>query len=220
MRASTCPGSILDAAGPPRSAGVRLALGALGVLALAAGACTKVQEQPVLQAPPPEARPAPPPPPKAAKPAKARWGFDAPAPPRRQADPQPAVASDTLNGDPNGLKREDLQKTLDAAMPRFTSCFDSATGSVNVSLTFDAGPDGKPDNVKVAGGGSTADRCVATVVNGLRLPTFSGKPVPVSFPLSIQRTVTQTTAPKKPPLTTDLPNNTGRLASPPMFIRP
>jgi hypothetical protein len=58
-------------------------------------------------------------------------------------------------------------------------------------------------------------------VNGLRLPTFSGKPVPVSFPLSIQRTVTQTTAaPRQLPPTTDRPNNTGRLASPPMFIRP
>jgi hypothetical protein len=196
-----------------------LALGLLSVLTLAAGACTKVQEQPVLQTPPPEAKPAPPPlPPRAAKPAKQRWGFDPPAPPPRRQPAEPAVAVDTLNGDPNGLKRDDLQKALDAAMPRFTSCFGSATGSVNVSLTFDATAEGKPDNIKVAGGGG-ADGCVTGVVKGLRLPTFSGKPVPVSFPLSIQRTVTQT-APKSPPLTNDLPSSGGRLTSPPMMIRP
>jgi hypothetical protein len=176
-----------DVAGMTSS--IRLALAATSLAALAA--CTKVQEQPVLQAPPPAPAAVAPAPKPADKPARKRWGFDPPAPPARKPPPAAVVDPNSLNGDPNGLKRDDLQKALDGAMPRFTACFDATPGSVNVSLSFDADPEGKAANVKVSGGGASADKCVATVVNGLRLPAFSGKAVPVHFPITIQRTVSK-----------------------------
>lgn len=188
------------------AAGLALSLGL-------AGACTKVVEPPPLEPGPPVVEPvkkprfAPPPPAWPTRPA-------APAtPPPAPKEAAPAV--DTLNGDPEGLKREDLQNRLDAAMDRFSACVD-APGTTRVALSFDVAPEGGAQNVKVSGGGAAAEKCVAGVVAGLSLPKFSGKPVPVHFPITVQRTVTQP-APRAP----DEQRASGRPMSPPMmFVKP
>jgi hypothetical protein len=177
------------------------------------GACTKVVEPPVLE-------PAPPPPEPVKKrnvaPAPRAWPSRpaAPvAPPPAPKPPEPAI--ETLNGDREGLKREDLQNALDGAMDRFSACVDS-TGTTRVALSFDADPSGGAQNVKVSGGGPTAEKCVAAVVTRLSLPKFSGKAVPVHFPITVQRTVTQP-APSAP----DERRASGGPSAPPMlFVKP
>ena len=160
---------------------------ALG-LGLALVACTKV-------VPPPPPEPTPPTPEPVAKrkfpPPPPAWP-KSPAPPAAApaAPPPPAAPIETLNGDPNGLKREDLQAALDGAMDRFAGCVDAA-GTTQVALSFDAAADGKAENIKVSGGPAGADKCVSSIVSSLRLPKFSGKPVPVHFPITVRRTVTQ-----------------------------
>ncbi len=167
------------------------------------GACTKVNEQP----PPPQPAPleqVPVPRPAAAtRPTRtlksatwtSSWVADQTRPPTAKLPARPdAAPAGTLNGDPNGLKREALQQVLDAAMPSFAACFDGSQGSLTVSLSFDADPSGRASNLRVQGGGAGPERCVSGVAAGLALPTFSGDPVPVHFPLSI-RGSTSTPAP-------------------------
>jgi hypothetical protein len=192
---------------------VRHALVAL--LVGCSAACTKVNEQPAL---PPQA-PSPAVGPVVKKTVRPRptWSTsfesDRPVVARRTAPPDARPAIETLNGDPNGLAREELQKALDAAMPAFARCFESSEGSVNVSLSFDAEPAGEASKLKISGGGAAAERCVSGVVNGLRLPTFSGPPVPVHFPLSIQAA----TRPK----TAAVPQPASEPARPaPLFVSP
>jgi hypothetical protein len=191
------------------AAAVALSLGGLGA------ACTKVVEPPVLdpQAPVPEPvkkrKFAPPPP---------AWPAAKPAAPTPPPPPPPAApAVETLNGDPEGLKREDLQNRLDAAMDRFTACVD-APGTTRVALSFDAAPEGGAQNVKVSGGGAVADKCVAGVVAGLSLPKFSGKPVPVHFPIVVQRTVTQ--QPARPAAEEERRASGGPSGPPMIFVKP
>ena len=194
----------------------RAGLAALALaLALVGGACTKVVEPPVLEPPAPAPEPvkkrklAPPPP---------AWPASKPAaPPAPPAPPPAAPAVETLNGDPEGLKREDLQDRLDAAMDRFSACVD-APGTTRVALSFEAAPEGGAQNVKVSGGGAATEKCVAGVVAGLSLPKFSGKAVPVHFPITVQRTVTQP-APRAPD--EQQQRASGRPMSPPMmFVKP
>jgi hypothetical protein len=187
---------------------------ALALVVALSGACTKVVEPPVLESPPPPPEPA-----KKRKVASApAWPSSRPSTPTptpsAPGPEQPAV--ETLNGDPEGLKREDLQNILDAAMDRFTACVD-APGTTRVALSFDADPSGSPQNVKVAGGGAPAEACVAGVVATLPLPKFSGKPVPVHFPITVQRTITQP-APRAPD---EQRRASGGPSGPPMiFVKP
>ncbi len=100
-------------------------------------------------------------------------------------------------------------------MDRFSACVDS-TGTTRVALSFDADPSGGAQNVKVSGGGAGAEKCVASVVTRLSLPKFSGKAVPVHFPITVQRTVTQP-APSAP----DERRASGGPSGPPtMFVKP
>lgn len=191
------------------AAGLTLSLGL-------SAACTKVVEPPVLEPGPPvveleKKRKFPPPPPA--------WPSRPAAPAAPPPAPKPAEpAVETLNGDPEGLKREDLQNTLDAAMDRFTGCVD-AQGTTKVALSFDADPAGGAQNVKVSGGGAAAEKCVAGVVARLALPKFGGKPVPVHFPITVQRTITQQ------PATARAPDDGQRAAGgpggqPTIFVKP
>jgi hypothetical protein len=182
------------------------------------GACTKVNEQPVLppQAPAvPQAavkKPPAPRPPVRWKSAFASERTTTTTTTRLPRTPDAGPAVDTLNGDPQGLKREALQKALDAAMPSFAACFDGSQGSVNVALSFDVDPSGRASKLRVTGGGAAAERCVSGVTNGLRLPTFAGPPVPVHFPLSIRAS-----APAAPAA----PAATAESARPsPLFVNP
>ena len=169
------------------AAGLALSLGL-------AGACTKVVEPPLLEPGPPVPEPVKK---RQVRPAAARLAV----PPRRPgaAAPAPKEAApvvETLNGDPEGLKREDLQNRWTrpwiASAPAWTRRAPRAWPCRSTPT-----PEGGAQNVKVSGGGAAAEKCVAGVVAGLSLPKFSGKPVPVHFPITVQRTVTQP-APRAP----------------------
>ena len=198
-------------------AGPALRVSGLASCLVLSSACTKVNEQPVAPAPAQIAASAPkektrPPAPRP----KWETTFDEdeeapPAPP----SPPPAAPVETLNGDPEGLRREDLQKTLDAALPSLASCFDGAVGSVSVALSFDADPAGKAENIQISGADPTAKSCVSARVKALSLPRFAGKAVPVHFPISVQRT---TTAAK--PAEKASPSPAAAAGPPPVFINP
>jgi hypothetical protein len=177
-------------------------------------ACTKVVEQPVLETPPA--------PPQAQAPARPRapqrpaWPSSAPAPAAAPVARETAAPVDTLNGDPNGLKREDLQAALDGAMTRFSGCVD-APGTTQLALSFDADPEGKATNIKVSGGGGNAEGCVSQVAGSLPLPKFTGKAVPVHFPITVQRTVTQ----QAPAAAAEASaRRSAASAPPPVFVKP
>jgi hypothetical protein len=164
---------------------------------MAAVACTKVIEQPQVEATPP----APPPPPVhlGTRPVRAPSRNLPPPPtaPQAQAQAADVVAApraDTLNGDPGGPKRADMQKAIDRAMPSFQSCFREATGSVNVSLSFSAAASGRAEAARVTGGGPVIDGCLTRAIGQLRLPEFTGEAVPIQFPLAVERTVTPAAA--------------------------
>jgi hypothetical protein len=192
------------------------------LVAWGTAACSRTLEQP--PPPPPEA-----PPPavkpmvkKAARPANpwgSSWGASSFATERPAAASAPrAVAVDarpaanTLNGDPDGLKQEDLQKAIDAVMPTIAACFDGAEGAGSVTVSFDADPSGRPANLKVAGGGAGPEGCVRGVLGGLRLPTFTGAPVPVALPLAIRAPVRAKTAAAPAAVPSGQP--------PPLFVNP
>jgi hypothetical protein len=189
------------------------------VIAGLTGGCTKVNEQPV-------ARAAPPPPPepeaKVARP-RATSGYSfptsaapiptrAPAAPAPRGSPDAAVAAGTLNGDPKGLRREELSRALDGALPNLATCFETQGGPASVGLSFDADPSGGARNVKVTGGGAGAERCVSSALAAARLPAFEGAAVPVNFPLTIQRSTRTVAAPT--------PAAPAAPAPPPTFIKP
>jgi hypothetical protein len=196
--------------------GAEVVLGVVLASWLPLTACTKVVEQPAAPPPPTRAAPAP----KAAKapaprPAPAPWPSEAPA---RKAAPtaapaaaeKPALPADTLNGDPRGLRRDDLGRALDGALGSLASCFPPGSASGGVSLSFDADPSGRARNVKVAGGGAAAESCVSEKVAALRLPAFEGKAVPVQFPLSIHSAPAAQPGAAKP----------AEATPPPTFIKP
>lgn len=167
----------------------------VGVVILTGVGCTKVNEQPPaapLIAPEPTTAPvkkiAPRPPSFAARATTAFAGgggvSTGAAPGRAAADAGLPVNS--LNGDPAGLKKEDLRRALDGAMAGLATCFGSEPGG-GAGLSFDADPSGKAANVKVTGASPAATACISNQLAGIKLPAFAGKAVPVEFPLSVHR---------------------------------
>lgn len=172
----------------PRNGGVAAwrVLSALWFLA-ATGGCTKVLEAP----PPPPAEPeavAPARPAPAPAAVRRPWPAEPRAAPPATPDAARVTTIETLNGDPNGLKREDLNSALQGALPGLAGCFQGeGAGPPVVGLSFDADGGGKAQNVKVTGASREAGRCVSAALAAVKLPTFEGKPVPVQFPLSVYR---------------------------------
>jgi hypothetical protein len=187
------------------------------VLAWTVSGCTRENVQPVL--PPQAVVIAPPPTPAASKPVRppprpwARPSSFAPDP--VEAAPRLAaravarpVAADTLNAHPEGLSSDVLQNALNAVMPRFGVCFEKMEGSSSVALSFEVQPSGRTSNSRISGA-AAATPCVADVVSDLKLPSFSGPPVRVQFPLSAHR------APPTQGKTAAAPE-----AAPPVFVNP
>jgi hypothetical protein len=115
-------------------------------------------------------------------------------------DAAPKAIVDTLNGDPNGLKREHINEALQNALPALAACF-PGSGPPSMGLSFDAEPEGKATNIKVSGVTPDAERCVSATLASLKLPVFQGKSVPVQFPISMFRP-----APTPPRVVTHDPN--------------
>lgn len=118
-------------------------------------------------------------------------------PPPTQVQPVAATAGGsraTLNGDPNGITRDTLNRSIQGAMGAFASCFSALTQDPMVSVSFEADPSGKPSLVRVGGAPADAERCIRNVVQGIRFPSFEGKGVQVDLPLSFHRVAHPTQA--------------------------
>jgi hypothetical protein len=114
---------------------------------------------------------------------------DDPAPTIAQpiSNKQSGAKATTLNGDPNGLTRETLNRAVQGAMGSLAACFSSLTEDPMVSVSFEADPSGRPSLVRVNGAPSDAERCIRNVVQNIHFPSFEGKGVPVDLPLSFHR---------------------------------
>jgi len=113
---------------------------------------------------------------------------DDPAPAQVQpVNDKPTGPRQTLNGDPNGLTRDVLNRSIQGAMGSLAACFASLTQDPMVSVSFEADPSGKPSLVRVGGASSDAEHCIRNVVQNIRFPSFDGKGVQVDLPLSFHR---------------------------------
>src|SRR2546429_4920841 len=129
------------------------AVGALLLVMCTVMACTRVRQQ----ADPLPARPLPPI--AHNEPTRRPWPVEPPAPAALPPDAAPTVI-DTLNGDPKGLKREDINNALREALPTLAACFQGA-GPPSIGLSFDAEPEGRATNIKVSGASPEGERCVS-----------------------------------------------------------
>ena len=113
---------------------------------------------------------------------------DDPAPTQAQSvTANPTGQRATLNGDPNGITRDTLNRAVQGAMGAFAACFASLTEDPMVSVSFEADPTGKPSLVRVSGAPQDAEHCIRNVVQDIRFPSFEGKGVQVDLPLSFHR---------------------------------
>jgi hypothetical protein len=103
-----------------------------------------------------------------------------------------AVQRATLNGDPNGITRETLNRSVQGAMGALAGCFASMTQDPTVAVSFEADPSGKPSLVRISGAPPDSEHCVRQVVQGIRFPAFDGKAVQVDLPLSFHRVASPT----------------------------
>jgi hypothetical protein len=158
----------------------QLVIGGLVALAACAGACTKVRQ--AVDPLPPTALP------RIAlheEPTRRPWPV-ATRPTSSPPDAGPPAIIDTLNGDPKGLKREEINSALQEALPALAGCM-PASGPPSFGLSFDAEPDGHATNIQVNGASGEAATCVSATLARLKLPVFEGKAVPVQFPISVYR---------------------------------
>jgi len=158
----------------------RFAVAAMLLAMCTVSACTRVRQQ----SDPLPARPLPPV--TRNVPTQRPWPVTPPPPAALPPDAAPTVIVDTLNGDPKGLKREDINNALQQALPTLANCFQGA-GAPSVGLSFDAEPGGRASNIKVSGASPEGERCVSAALAQTKLPAFEGKSVPISFPISVYR---------------------------------
>jgi hypothetical protein len=114
-----------------------------------------------------------------------------------QDDPAPSVAppagsgqqggGGSLNGHPNGITRETLNRSIQGAMGALAACFTNITQDPMVAVAFEADPSGRPSLVRLSGAPPEAEKCIRSVVQGMRFPAFEGKSVQVDLPLSFHR---------------------------------
>jgi len=119
----------------------------------------------------------------------------------------------TLNGDPNGITRETLNRSIQSSMGALASCFTNITQDPMVAVSFEADPSGRPSLVRVRGAPPDAERCIRNVVQSMRFPSFQGKGVQVDLPLSFHRS--RTAGPPQP-----AGPQPAQPAGPPLFIEP
>jgi hypothetical protein len=117
----------------------------------------------------------------------------------------------TLNGDPRGITRETLNRSIQGAMGALAACFSNITQDPMVAVSFEADPNGRPSLVRVNGAPPDAERCIRGVVQGIRFPSFEGKGVQVDLPLSFHRTT------GTPQTINPVPQ---QAAAPPLFVEP
>jgi HAMP domain-containing protein len=104
----------------------------------------------------------------------------------RQREMRQLAAASRLNDDPDGLRREDLQKALDASMGTLAGCFDGSDAN-SAGVFFEADPSGIARGIQVRGVPPATAACIQKTVASLKFPEFHGNPVPIDFPLSVHR---------------------------------
>jgi hypothetical protein len=139
-----------------------------------------------------------------------------------QDDPAPVAAvaatpgqpggGGTLNGHPQGITRETLNRSIQGAMGALAACFANVTQEPMVAVSFEAEPNGRPSLVRVNGAPPDAERCIRGVMQNVRFPAFEGKGVQVDLPLSFHR-VAQPGQPGRP-AAGEQPG------APPLFLEP
>lgn len=118
----------------------------------------------------------------------------------------------TLNGDPNGLTRETLNRSIQGAMGSLASCFSSLTYDPMVAVSFEADPSGRPSLLRVNGAPPDAEHCIRNVIQGVRFPAFQGKGVHVDLPLSFHRV--------GKPAQVAAPSDDQQGGAPPLYLQP
>jgi hypothetical protein len=137
--------------------------------------------------------------------------------PVAEAQPTPTGAGTqggnaTINGDPNGITRDTLNRSIQGAMGALAACFTNITQDPMVAVSFEADPSGRPSLVRVTGAPPDAEHCIRNVVQGMRFPTFQGKGVQVDLPLSFHRT--------RAPAAQAAGEQPAQAAAPPLFLEP
>lgn len=93
-------------------------------------------------------------------------------------------APETLNGDPEGLKRDELQAALQGVLGRLAQCFVKSEVTSAV-VSFEADPTGVPRGIRVKGAEGPTASCISGIVSAISFPRFSGNPVPIDYPISV-----------------------------------
>ena len=105
-----------------------------------------------------------------------------------------AVRADTVNGDPNGPKRADLDAAQAEAQRKVQTCLDGLAaaalpgGSVRLVVKYSVGNDGKMRDVVIEGGGSAeATACGKNAIESVTVPKYEGAIVSSSISLNYSR---------------------------------
>jgi hypothetical protein len=139
-----------------------------------------------------------------------------PPPSPAQAGPSEPRVADTLNGDPNGIRRDTLNRSVQAAMRSFSNCFTGAVYAPSVGVSFQAEPTGKASQTLITGAPPEVEHCIRGVVDNMRFPSFEGRAVQVDLPLTFQRTG----APAPPPSGAAPSQAANPSGGPPLFMEP
>jgi hypothetical protein len=118
-------------------------------------------------------------------------GDDSPAPAPAAISASPANArgpqGGSLNGDPRGLTRDSLNRSMAPVVGRIASCFSPGMGNPMVSLSFDAEPNGRTSLLRVKGAPPDSEYCIRKIMQDIKFPAFEGKAVPIDLPLSFHQ---------------------------------
>lgn len=206
-----------------RALGVRMTvvhIVLMTVLATATTTCKRTASSPPLAAPPEVSAPA-------AAPAKKTVAYrtqsgtpiapsvvpdDSPPAPLQVMPEKVTAPRTTLNGNPKGIDRETLNRSIQRSMGALGNCFSSTTQDPTVAVSFEADPSGRPSLVRVSGAPPDAEYCVRNVVQAIRFPAFEGQGVHIDLPLSFHRVQSQAQ-------TRNQPAPQGRVA-PTLFLQP
>jgi hypothetical protein len=130
------------------------------------------------------------------------------------AGPAKPAGEATMNGHPNGITRETVNRSIQTAMGALATCFTNVTQDPMVAVSFEAEPSGRPSLVRVNGAPPDAEKCIRSVMQSVRFPAFEGNGMKVDFPLSFHR-VAQPTQAANP-----AEQRGGQENPPPLFLEP
>jgi len=118
-------------------------------------------------------------------------GDDSPAFAPTAASAPSAAAQSTqggsLNGDPRGLTRDSLNRSMAPIVGKIAACFSPGMGNPMVSLSFEAEPSGRTSMLRVKGAPADSEYCIRKIMQETKLPAFEGKAVPIDLPLSFHQ---------------------------------